>query len=319
MEVATCTVGVVFTPTSNGAIAGALTVGSSTLNSAEVILNGIGGAAGAIQIQPALLNFSTIGVGTASRAQTMTLTNTGPADLAAMTLTLSSGFQLTSTSCTSTLPIGTNCEAAIEFVPATAGLLSGAMTVSSNALASPIEASLSGVGFDFAVSVAGVAIQTVSSGQTASFTLVLAPKNGSSGTFTFQCGSLPAAAVCSFNPVNEVVGAGTIGNVMMQIATGPSASSIHHSDEMVWGRAIVLCAVVLWPLALRRKQATLWLVVMLLVFTGGVLGCPGSGGGSGGTSAGGRGNSTAAGTYTIPVTATANGVAHSVTVTLTID
>jgi hypothetical protein len=135
----------------------------------------------------------------------------------------------------------------------------------------------------------------------------------------FPCGSLPAGAVCSFNPVSEVVGAGTTGNVMMQIATGPSASSIRHSDETVWGRAIVLCGIVLWPLALRRKQAALWLAVMLLICTGGVLGCAGSGGGSGGTSAGGQGNSTTAGTYTIPVTATANGVAHSVTVTLTID
>jgi hypothetical protein len=297
-----------------------LSISSSTLNSAQVILNGIGGAAGAMQMQPAVLDFSTVGVGTASQTQTITLTNIGPVDLAAMTVSPSSGFQLTSTSCTAVLPVGTSCAATIAFAPVAAGPQTGTLTVSSSALASPTVASLSGVGFDFALSLAGAASQTVSSGQTATFTLALIPKNGSSGTFTFQCGSLPATALCSFNPVSESVAAGTTGNVSVQVTTGHSARSIHQPDKKIWGSLIVLCGVVVWPFMLRRKRITLRLAIMLLALTGCVMGCAGSGGGSGGTAAGGQGTSSAAaGTYTIPITATANGVAHTVTVTVTID
>jgi len=54
---------------------------------------------------------------------------------------------------------------------------------------------------------------------------------------------------------------------------------------------------------------------------GGVTSCAGSGGGGGGGTGGSGGGSgyTPDGTYSIPVTVTANGVSHSATVTLTVD
>jgi hypothetical protein len=60
----------------------------------------------------------------------------------------------------------------------------------------------------------------------------------------------------------------------------------------------------------------------LLVFLiGSVASCTSSGGGTGGGSGPGSGGTglTPAGTYSVPLTVTSTGVAHSVTVTLTVD
>ena len=86
---ASCSVGVVFTPTVNGAAQGALAVAASSLNTATVILSGSGGLAGSVQLQPASLSFSSTGVGTTSGAQTITVTNASAVMLSDLTLTVS--------------------------------------------------------------------------------------------------------------------------------------------------------------------------------------------------------------------------------------
>ena len=317
---ASCSAGITFTPTANGSAVGTLEITTTTSNSAVVILNGIGGTAGSLQVQPAVLSFPTTGVGATSPTQTVTLTNTGPVDLAGFALQVSSGYQLVSTTCTSTLTVGARCTAGIALTPASAGLQTGNLTMTSGALAQPVQAPLSGLGFDFALAVSGSSSQTISSGQTASFTLALAPEGGASGNFTFQCGSLPAGAACSFNPANETVSATATGNVMVQIATGHSASLAPHESVRRWAMATALCVLILLPPALVRRRRSLWLAVLLASLVGGVSSCAGSGGGTGGPQEGGQGSSNASvGTYSIPVTVAANGVTHTVTLTLTVD
>lgn len=316
---ASCSADVIFTPVANGAIAEALTITSTTSNSAVVILNGIGGTAGSLQVQPAVLNFPTTGVSGESKSQTVTLTNTGPVDLAALALNASSGFQLTSTTCPATLAMGASCTAGVAFTPSTAGPLTGSLSVTSSALAAPVPAALSGMGFDFGASISVSSSQTISSGQVASFTVMLSPMNGSSGTFTLQCGSLPAGAACSFNPANETVSPNTTGNVTLQIAADRT-SSIQRPDASGWAAGVAICALLFLPLAVRSRRKTLWLCAVLSILICGVASCAGSGGGTGAGPAGGQGNSTAAvGTFSILVTVAANGVTHTVTVTLTVD
>jgi len=58
------------------------------------------------------------------------------------------------------------------------------------------------------------------------------------------------------------------------------------------------------------------LAALLAILVGGVSSCASSGGGTGGQ---GSSGGTPAGTYSIPVTAAASGVQHSVTLTLTVD
>jgi hypothetical protein len=317
---ANCTAGLVFTASDNGSATGMLTATAASLNSAVVILNGVGGTAGSVQLQPALLNYSTVGVGTTSDAQTIAVSNSGPVDLAGFALNTSSGFRVASTTCAAPLVVGASCSASIVFAPTTAGQQTGSLTVASSALAIPAQAVLAGTGFDFAVSILGGSSQTISSGQTARFTLVLTPANGSSGTFAFACGPLPAIAACSFNPPTETVGANTTGNVMVQIATGGSARSMHPSGAIAWEGVSALCGLMLLPVAWRRKRGILLRAFLLALVMSAVVSCAGSGGGTEGPGSNGTGTSNGpVGTYSIPIQVTANGVVHAATVTLTVD
>jgi hypothetical protein len=186
-------------------------------------------------------------------------------------------------------------------------------------MAVPAQAGLSGMGFDFAATVSGSSSQTVSSGQTASFTLVLKTLSGSSGIFAFSCGSLPANAACSFNPAGETVAASAPGNVAVQVATGGAASA-RNAGISGWGIGTMLAGVVLLPLAWRRNGKFLVMAALLAILVGGLTSCSGSGGGTDGTQSGGQGNSTTpAGTYSIPVAVTSSGVVHTVTLTLIVD
>jgi hypothetical protein len=316
---ASCTASVLFTPAANGAAMSALQITSSS-NPAVVILNGIGGAAGFVRAQPAVLVFPTTGAGATSHPQTVALTNSGPLDLTGLTFQISSGFQLVSTTCTSTLAIGASCTASVVFAPGTAGPQTGTLTIAGGALPVPEQVALSGMGFDFAAAVSGSASQTISNGQTASFTLAITPGGGSSGTFTFACGSLPASLACAFNPASEAVAANGTGNVMVQLVTGHSARLAEPPRGHGWGAAGLLCGLILLPAALVRRRRIFWLAALLAILVGGVSSCVGSGGGSGATPLVGQGSSDASvGTFAIPVTVSANGIAHSVTLSLTVD
>ena len=310
---------VVFTPTVNGTAQGALTISASSLNTATAVLSGTGGLAGVVQLQPASLSFSPTGVGTTSGAQTMTVTNASTVALSDLALTISNGFQLASDTCTTSLAPGASCTVGVVFAPAGAGQQTGNLTVASSMLASNIQAPLSGMGTDFTVSLSGSSSQTVASGQTASYALVLTPMSGSSATFTFQCGSLPANAACVFNPASETVAANLTGSATVQVATGRSGLSARGSGLTSWGAAPLACGLLLLPLAWSRRRRDLLLVLVGLLVMGGLASCSGSGGGTGGAPPGSGNGNTPAGTYAVQVAVVSNGVSHAVTLSLTVD
>ena len=321
-----CSTGVVFTPTSNGVIAGALTVSSSSFAiAATATLSGIGGAAGSVQVQPGSLNFSTTGVGSASSPQTVTLTNSGSVPLAGLALSTSSGFQVASTTCIGLLASGTSCTAQVIFSPSSAGQQTGNLTISSSDLAANTQVALSGMGFDFSISSNGQSGQTVSSGQAASFTLNLEPLNDSSGTFTFACASLPANSSCTFNPASEVVSANVTGTVTVKIATGLSSTSAQ-SDRYrrpIFARELFSLRLVssCFRSHSTAGDAGLFLAATILFTLFGVASCAGAGGGGGGgvPPSESTSDNTPPGTYSIFVTATANGLSHQIKLTLTVD
>jgi len=184
--------------------------------------------------------------------------------------------------------------------------------------------SLTGAGLDFTLGSVGSAAVAVSSGQTADFMLSIAPLNGSQGTLTFQCGTLPANASCAFNPTTETLNAGVTGNVTVEIATGQSLTVARSYKPIGWGAIPVVCGLLLLPLGWWKRRRALIIGAVLAILMGSVSSCASSGGGSGGGPGGGTSgeaaaNATPAGTYTIPVTVTSSGVQHSVNVTLTVD
>lgn len=321
-----CTVGVVSAPAAAGVETGTLTVSSPAIsNTATVLLSGSGAVAAGIQVTPATISFAATGVGLTSNATTVTVTNTGVTTvLNGLELAASSGFALVNDTCGSSLGPGASCTAGVEFAPTAAGALAGKLTVISSSPATSVSVALQGTGFDFTLAFSGAGAQTVSGGTSASYTVVITPLGGLAGSFTFECASLPANALCTFNPASESLTAGATGNVVVQISTG-SATALNRSTG--WGLTPLLCGLLLWPLMGWRGRRGLQRMALLIAL-GAVVACVascaksggGTGGGGGGGGTGGEGGATTpAGTYSIPVTVTSTGVSHSVTATLTVD
>jgi hypothetical protein len=321
---ASCTAGVVFQPTASGAVTGTLTITSGVVATpATVALSGTGGGLGAIQATPAVIGFGSVGVGTTSGATNLTVTN--PSTNVAfnnLALAVPVGFQLVGNECLATLAPGASCTTWVVFAPTSAGALTGTLNIISSTAAASGSVALSGMGVDFTLTTTGSSSATVASGQTATYTLVITPLEGSQGTFAFQCGTLPLNAICTFSPASETLNAGVTGNVTVSISTGMAGSSARLSAPVGWGAVPLACVLVLLPIGWRRRRYALLWVILLAVLASGVISCTSSGGGSAG--AGGSGGSsssgaTPAGTYSIPVNVSSTGVQHSTTVTLTVD
>lgn len=322
---ASCSTEVIFSPSLNGSYTGTLTIASPSLTaSASVPLSGTGGVPGSVLAQPSLIDFQQTGVGLLSSPETVTLTNPSDTqDLTGFTLAVTAGYRLVSNTCGATLGAGANCMVGVEFTPTSAGAVSGNLTVGSSALSAGAFVPLLGVGFDFTMAPSGVSTQTVSTGQTADFKLAITPLNGSQGVFTFKCGTLPPYTSCVFNPATEGILANTTGNEEVEIVTGLTESSTRLLRPSAWPVLPLACGLLLLPfsrLASARLRRVFVLIGLLALLTSGVSSCTQSSVGGLTTIPPVNGSGvTPPATYTIPVTATSNGVSHQVTLTLTVD
>jgi hypothetical protein len=174
------------------------------------------------------------------------------------------------------------------------------------------------MGFDFSAALSGSSSLTIASGQSAGYKLMITPLLGSQGTFTFQCGSLPSHSSCTFNPTSKDISANTSDNEEVDIATGLSTSA-RFARPSTWPALPLACGLVLVPFALMRRREALMLVVLLAILAGGVSSCTSSSVDRSSNPNGGSSGITPAGTYSIPVTVTSNGVQHQVTLTLIVD
>jgi F5/8 type C domain/Abnormal spindle-like microcephaly-assoc'd, ASPM-SPD-2-Hydin len=94
---------------------------------------------------PASLSFGNQAVGSASAAQTVTVSNTGTAAASLSSVSAAAPFAETNT-CGSSLAAGASCTVSVKFTPAEAGAASGSLSVASNAPGSPLTVGLSGTG-----------------------------------------------------------------------------------------------------------------------------------------------------------------------------
>jgi hypothetical protein len=316
---AQCTASVAFAPAGNSGATGTLTVNSPDVATpASVALIGSGG----IQVAPASITFPTTGAGTKSNSTTVTVTNLSTTDtLTSLALAVPAGFELVANTCGTTLAAQASCTAGVVFAPTAAGQQTGNLTVTTSTVSAPV--ALAGMGFDFSVGLSGSSSQTVASGQAGSYTLVLSAMSGSQGTVSFQCSSLPSHALCVFNPGTATLAAGTQSNEAVQISTGQSAAASVQAPAGPWRAVPLVCCIFLLPLAGKRRRALSVFALLALAVCFSAVACTSSGGGGGigggGGGSGGGGNATPPGTYSVQVTASANGVQHAVTVTLTVD
>ncbi|MDR3724415.1 MAG: choice-of-anchor D domain-containing protein [Terracidiphilus sp.] len=317
---ASCSVGVVFTPTGTGSIAATLSVSSSTVNVAAVAvaLNGSSVVTSGITASVTQIGFGAIGLG-ATATQTVTMTNASSYSIAAPALAVSAPFTLTQNTCSGTMAAGGTCAATVNFTPTVAGTYSGTLTASSTTVTGTLNIPVSGVGFDFTTAVSGQSSVTVTAGSSASYAMTINAVTGVTGSYTYSyaCGTLPSYALCTFSPTSTTATAGVGGYVSISISTGKAKAALEGGPAK-WRMLPMLCGLVLLPFALRRRKLLAMLV--LLVVTLVVSSCASAGvNSSGGSGGSGSSTTTPAGTYTIPVTVTSNGVSHAVTLTLTVD
>jgi trimeric autotransporter adhesin len=100
-------------------------------------------------LSPTSIGFGSQNTGTASAAQTITLSNPGTAALTISSIVITgvsaSSFRQTNT-CGTTLAVNASCIILVTFTPQVVGALTAAITVTDNASGSPQSAALSGTG-----------------------------------------------------------------------------------------------------------------------------------------------------------------------------
>lgn len=312
-----CAFNVSFVPSATGTRAATLTV-ADQFRSQRVSLTGMGVAPPGVSLSPATLTFAATGVGLASSAQTLTLTNNGGLPLSITRTNISSDFAIASSTCGATLDISTSCTLLVVFAPTAAGARAGTLTLSDNTPAGSHTVTLSGTGVDFSFTATGGTSATVSSGSPAIYSMLLNSSAGLTGNAALACTGAPSHSTCTVNPSTPSLGATTVITVTVQ--TGLSTAQLTPSPVPWWTHIQGITLALLIPLALtkgRRRSRTLsTLAVIVLLFTLSGCGTPRTIPGSGGTNA--PPTPTPSGTYTLTVTATAAGLSHSVPLTLVV-
>jgi hypothetical protein len=270
-----CVISVVFTPAAAGNASATLTVTDNAGTSPQSV--GLSGTAplppsvpGAT-LSPASLSFASQSVGTSSISQTVTLANSGNADLTGIAIALTganaNSFAQTNT-CGTTLSAGKSCVISVVFTPAAAGDASATVTVTDNAGTSPQSVGLSGTApqpsFVIAAQTGGSASSTVTVGQPATYALFITPINGYSGTLALSCNNLPMNATCTFTPASLTLAGGKSATFTVAIATQATQTATLLQTVSV-GSVMAGC-LFLWPMGKkkRRRRATVAAATLLL-------------------------------------------------------
>ena len=142
-----CTISVTFTPSANGTRTGALTFNG---NAASVPLSGTGFVPATASVSPSALNFGNQTVGTESPTQTLTVSNTGSVTMHfnSLAVTGDPDFFTLLNNCVGGPGVapGSSCFVEVVFVPHSAGPGSATLTLTGDAINSPVSVSITGTG-----------------------------------------------------------------------------------------------------------------------------------------------------------------------------
>jgi hypothetical protein len=141
---ATCTLGVVFTPTNPGALKGSISI-SSGANNYSLVINASGTGTYPLAFNVASLAFPLTAVNTTSAQKSATLTNFTGAAIPLGTRTVSPDFN-SSDNCGTSLAAHTSCTFLLSFRPNRPVATSGVVTVGATTSPQPVYLGLSGTG-----------------------------------------------------------------------------------------------------------------------------------------------------------------------------
>ncbi len=312
----TCTVSVEFAPSTTSSESATLTFTDNAAGSPQMVsLTGVGQTA---PVPGAMLNPSPVNFGSTTQPQPVgtsatlpvTLTNTGNAALAIASIQvmpIPSEFTQTN-NCGSSLAPAASCTISVTFTPVTAGeaTATASLSVTDNAAASPQTIPITGTVQNFSLTTSCTTL-TVVPGQTAIFTVDMAPVNGFTQSVSLGCGGEPTLATCTVSPNSMTLdGSSTIQAKVTATttqATGSLQSPFERLNRMAGlvglGGITGFAALVVLPGKRRVKPARrlcgliFWLCLLATVAT-----LPSCGGG------GVDPPGTAAGTYPLTVTGT---------------
>ena len=321
-----CTVQVTFAPVATGLRLGALSLNTSaSAPAATVALTGTG-IQSMLVVTPTSLAFGSIAVG-ASATLSLALANQGTAAITGLGATLTTNYAITAP-CPAILAPSASCTLQVAFTPTAPGPANGSLTLASSDPSSPTTIPLTGDGVqsaDFAFTVEGgsSASMVVTSGQSASFNLLLTPLGLFNGTVVLSCAATQSTpdASCSLLPAAVTLNGAPVGG----IATISTISPAYRTSDALPGnlnRSYPVPLAVLTPaffLALYRRARLRTLIcktsaLLALSILTSLGGC------GGGTFS--RVRSTPPGTYQFTVTATSTNAAlitHTVALTLVVN
>jgi hypothetical protein len=229
----------------------------------------------------------------------------------------------------------------VAFSPTTTGVLNGTLTITdnSNGVSSSTQSvALSGTGQDFTLTAAtgSPTSVTVAPGQTATYTLSLAPgQGGFNQSVSFTCTSPARFTNCSFSPNVVTPGSSAMNVTLMVTTTAPSAGQprprpLPPLPPLSAGLRVLLLASLtlawmVWAITRRnqpgvgRWQSKMVPLAARLLLVLALVGC---GGGGGGGNPPPSNTGTPPGTYSFTVTGTSgsasSALSHSVPLTLTV-
>jgi Abnormal spindle-like microcephaly-assoc'd, ASPM-SPD-2-Hydin/Cep192 domain 4 len=226
---ASCTISVTFAPSAPLGRTATLSITDNAAGSPQNV--GLTGTAvgPAVSLSPSSLNFSGQLVGSASSNQTVTLTNSGNANLTINSAGISGPnagdflIAASGTTCSAgtSIAAGANCGIAVNFVPSGSGGRVATINISDNASSSPQNVPLAGTGEDFSVAVASgtSSTATVTPGESATYTISLNPLGGFSQMVTLTCMGAPSLATCSASPSSVTLNGTTAGTATITVTT----------------------------------------------------------------------------------------------------
>ena len=252
-----------FAPSATGTFAGTVTVTSNATNSPLTISLSGTGVQPQIAVVPSSVAFGNVTVGV-TNTQTVTIQNPGTANLSISRASASgTGFSFSGLALPLSLAPGTSTSFSAAFTPASAGNLSGAITLVSNAPNSPTTIALSGSGvsstYQLSANPTSLSFGSLTTGTSATQTVTLSNTGNASVTisqvsvsgtgFSLSSIGLPvtlaAGQTTSFNVAFAPVSAGSVtGSVtvtsnaanspLMLALSGSGAALASHSVSLSW-------------------------------------------------------------------------------------